>query len=98
MITGTTSSGFAFSMDERVLEDWRFLQAIADIDSEDGTRVVTGTTNIAELVLGKEGTKKLQEHIMKDNDGFVPAQLVQKEIIEIINQSKETKKSLSSPG
>lgn len=97
MITGTTTTGFEFSVDERVLDDWNFLQAIADADSGEESRVIKGITNIANMVAGKDGMKKLLEHVRGYCDGYAPAQEVEREIIDIINESKEIKKSTSSP-
>lgn len=97
MITGTTTTGFEFSVDERVLDDWNFLQAIADADSGEESRVIKGITNIANMVAGKDGMKKLLEHVRGYCDGYATAQEVEREIIDIINKSKEIKKSTSSP-
>lgn len=98
MINGKTQTGFEFSMDERVLEDWSFLQAIADADSGEDSRVIKGITELAGMIAGKDGMKKLIQHVKEHNEGYAPVTEVEKEIIDIINQSKEIKKSTSSPG
>lgn len=93
MIRGETKSGFKFEIDERVFTDWGILQAIADIEFGEPTKAMVGVTNLANLMLGKNGMNELLTHIRESNDGFAPIETVQNELIEIFNASESAKKS-----
>ena len=90
MIEGKTSTGFKFSYDERLLTDWRIMEAISTADSPDNIKMVKGTTDLINFLLGdqKDG---LMEHIKKSNDGFIPVDKLRKELFEILGASKESK-------
>lgn len=91
MITGKTPSGFKFSFDERILKDWRFANALADMQSSDDTQKLLGATAINKLLLGEDGSAKLVEHIQKKNDGFCPVDKVMLELKAIITANDATK-------
>lgn len=90
MIEGKTSTGFKFSYDERLLTDWRIMEAISTADSPDNIKMVKGTTDLINFLLGdnKDG---LMKHIKKSNDGFIPVDKLRKELFEILGASKESK-------
>ena len=90
MIEGKTSTGFKFSYDERLLTDWRIMEAISTADSPYNNKMVKGTTDLINFLLGdqKDG---LMEHIKKSNDGFIPVDKLRKELFEILGASKESK-------
>ena len=90
MIEGKTSTGFKFSYDERLLTDWRIMEAISTADSPGNIKMVKGTTDLINFLLGdnKDG---LMEHIKKSNDGFIPVDKLRKELFEILGASKESK-------
>lgn len=90
MIEGKTSTGFKFSYDERLLTDWRIMEAISTADSPDNIKMVKGTTDLINFLLGdnKDG---LMEHLKKSNDGFIPVDKLRKELFEILGASKESK-------
>lgn len=95
MIEGKTKSGFKYSIDERILSDWRMLEAIHASESKDASEQLGGITQLTDLLLGKNKSK-FMEHIAKKNDGFVPSEVVTSEITEMFTQVKELKNSQSS--
>ena len=46
---------------------------------------------VVNLMLGKEQTKKLKDHL-RTKDGFVPSELMEAEITEILQKQAELKK------
>lgn len=80
MIGGTTASGFAYEVSENAFDDMRLVDALADlIDNNDPIAL----SRITSLVLGKEQRAALYKHLQRD-DGTVPAELVSKELVEIM--------------
>lgn len=94
---GTTKSGFKFNIDERIIEDWRLVDAIGMAESDDPSEQIRGTRMVAELLLGKD-KQALIEFIQKKNDGFVPTTEMTNAIAEIIDSVKDLKNSPSSAG
>lgn len=94
---GTTKSGFKFNIDERIVEDWRLIDAIAMAESDDPGEQIKGTRAVADLLLGKE-KESLIKFLQDKNDGFVPALAMTNTIAEIITTIRELKNSQSSEG
>ena len=84
MISGTTKSGFKFTVNEEIRTDWRFVRAVADADSPDASRQMAGATQMVELLLGKEGEAELEAHVAKEN-GIVPTEAIMAEVTDILN-------------
>lgn len=97
MLEGKTKTGFRFSVDERIIDDWRLLSAIALSESGDPSDQIRGAKELVSLLLG-ENEKNLLDFIAKRNDGFVPSSQVTKIISEIITEVRELKNSQSSEG
>ena len=55
-------SGLVLSVDERVMDDMELLDALSDLNEEDGTAI----SRICRILLGKEEKAKLYEHLRKD--------------------------------
>lgn len=92
MIEGKTKSGFRFKIDERILSDWRLVDAIGLSESDDASEQIRGVRNLVQLVLGDQ-TDALKKHLADNNDGFVPMEKMTDIITEIITTSKELKNS-----
>jgi len=90
MVEGKTKSGFKFSIDERVLSDWRLISSISLAESDELTDRVKGITELVHLLLGKN-ENALIEHIKKKNQGFVPTEAITSELANIISSAKELK-------
>lgn len=87
MITGTTKSGFAFSVPEDVVNDMELFEALCDLDDGDATAVVP----VVRRVLGNQ-KKALYDHLRTDG-GRVPVDKVAEEIADILSAVKDGKKS-----
>lgn len=96
MITGKTENGFEFSYDERILKDWRFVNAIAETQSASEVKKLQGITALTALLLGEQGNERLTEFVAARNDGFAPVDAVMAEITAILESSKDLKNSHSS--
>ena len=92
MISGTTEQGFEFNVDEMILNDWRFLNAVVDVDSGDASRMIRGISDVSRLILGDEGIKELQNFISEKNDGYIPIAQMEKTMLEIISSLRNGKK------
>lgn len=87
MITGTTRSGFEFSVPEDVANDMELFEALCDLDNGDATAVVP----VVRRVLGDQ-KKKLYDHLRTES-GRVPVEKVAEEIADILAAVKDGKKS-----
>lgn len=87
MITGKTSSGFEFAVDETKLDNMEYLDALSEIDTNS-----LAFSKVLRLTLGTEQRDKLYDHL-RTEDGRVPVQTVLEEFEEIMNASAETKNS-----
>ena len=86
-IKGKTQSGFKYEVSKKRLDNYELLEAIGDLD--DNPLVLT---KVVKLLLGKEQTEKLKDHLRTD-DGLVPTEKLSEEITEIFQSQSETKKS-----
>lgn len=75
--TGTTKSGFKFSVSESSLDDMELVDLLAESDEN-----FLVLPKIIEKLLGKEQKKKLYEHLKTDK-GNVPIESVSDELKEI---------------
>lgn len=80
MVTGTTSSGFAFSLDEKALDNMELVDTLAEMESGDSLAI----SAVVRMVLGEEQRRALYEHLRTD-DGRVPASAVSDAVMEIFN-------------
>ena len=94
---GKTKSGFQFNIDERILDDWRVVDAIGLSESSDASEQIQGARTLVDLILGTE-KQKLLDFLAEKNNGFVPTTEMVKVIAEIITESRELKNSQSSAG
>lgn len=91
-----TKSGFVCKADERVTSDWEFLTLLAHVDEGTELDQIKTVEELLVRVLGKEGAKKLKEHV-RDEDGYAPLASIITEFKEILSKmGKKTKKSSAS--
>lgn len=76
MIEGNTKSGFKYSVDENIMDNWELFEEMSA-----GT--MTGEIKAAKMMLGEEAYKSLKEHC-RNEKGVVPAKKMDAEIAEII--------------
>ena len=93
---GKTRSGFKFEFDERILNDWRFLKAVAKADdSSNPSGMLAGTVELVSMIFGDK-EQALMDHIASKNDGYVPQDAIKDELLDIIEQGRDLKNSSSS--
>lgn len=85
MITGKTSSGFEFQLEEHVLDNMELLDAIVEADENP-----TVIPKIVNMVLGKEGKKRLYDHLRTEK-GNVPIMAVASKVAEIFRCNQQGK-------
>ena len=88
MITGTTDSGFTYTLDEETMDDYELLEMLCDIDNGKESLI----TQAAKQLLGVEQLNALKEHVRNDK-GRVPATKMIAEITQILSENKEGKNS-----
>lgn len=93
MREGKTKSGFEYTVDERIGKDWRLANLIAMSESEDAdaSDKLKASSEMFFLILGKDGVKRLENHVASLNDGFVPLDAMKNELLDIIKSLNETK-------
>lgn len=96
MIKGKTKSGFSFSIPESRLNSLALLQTLRKIVPGKDTYDPYAVLDLPRLILGEEQEQKLYDHIAKI-DPEIPWNLVDQEVTEILNYSKEGKNSSPSP-
>lgn len=82
-----TSTGFIYSINEHVLNNFELLELFAEVDENPLL-----LPKVLTMILGKDGKKALYDHVRLE-DGTVPADKISNELLEIINGSKEVKNS-----
>ena len=80
---GTTSSGYQFDIDDKILSDWRFTMALAKCEKrKNAFESLQAMNEMAELLFGDQ-MEAFFEHIKEKNGGYVPFEVVMNEIKEI---------------
>ena len=92
MITAKTNDGFEIELSEDALDDAELLDALGGM--QDGN--VFDMSRLTLRLLGKEGRKKLYDHL-RTPEGRVPSTAVEREIIELMVSIQPGKNSSSSP-
>ena len=91
MISGETKSGFKFKISKARLENYELIESLSEVD--ENPLLLPKTVN---LLLGKEQTGKLKDHL-RDKDGLVPTDKLTGKRIDIFQSQAETKNSSSLP-
>lgn len=85
MVNGTTTAGFEFELDEKVLDNMELVDAVAE--SEENPAAIS---RVCLLLLGKAQRSRLYDHL-RTPDGRVPLKQVTASVVEIF-------KACGSPG
>lgn len=88
MIKGTTESGFAFEIDENVLDDYELWENLIEVEEGRTTRIAP----IVNSLLGKQQKKALMDHLRGDS-GRVPIGKVFETVGEILRAAKKQEKN-----
>ena len=86
-LRGTTKSGFDYDISKGRLNNYELAEALGELEDNP---LLFG--KVVRLMLGNEQTKKLKNHL-RNKDGFVPSDLMEAEITEILQKQAEIKKS-----
>lgn len=86
MLRGKTESGFAYEIDEEVMDDYDFLEILCKID--DGDTALT--VKMVDMLLGEKQKEELKNHLRTEN-GRVSAKKMLAEVMEIFRATKEGK-------
>lgn len=79
MVTGTTSSGFSFALEETVLDNMELVDTLAQMQEGDPLAI----SAVVRMVLGDQ-RRALYDHL-RTADGRVPASAVSEEIRQIFD-------------
>ena len=77
MIKGETKTGFAFELEEAVLDNMELVDALAEMQEDDPLAL----SAVVRMVLGPK-SKALYEHL-RTEDGRVPVSAISQEIMDI---------------
>lgn len=96
MITGTTSSGFAFKVPDGIKKDYRFLRAYKKLRSGTAEQQLDGAVELLSTVFGDEAEEDRFLRHVADQNGRADVETVYRELGEIIavaSEDPEVKKS-----
>lgn len=85
MIKGNTSSGFAFEIEDHVIDNMELLDAIVELDENPAA-----LSKVTKMLLTADQQKKLYDHLRTEK-GNVPILAVTNEVAEIFNYNQQTK-------
>lgn len=87
MRKGTTSTGFAYEFDETCADDMRFVELLAEMESDEATSFsqIAAAGKATELLLGRTGKKALYAHIGAAHEGRVPTAALFAELQDIMS-------------
>lgn len=87
VLKGKTESGFNYVISKDRMNNYELVEALGELEENP-----LSLGKAVALMLGKEQTKALKEHLRTD-DGFVPNDLMQAEVIEILQSQSKLKNS-----
>jgi len=86
VITGKTKTSFEYEIDKKILNDYELLEEIDNIGKNPLIII-----KLLKRLLKEEQLEKLKEHI-RNEEGIVPLDKMEKELIDIFDGIKEIKK------
>lgn len=85
-LTGVTKTGFAYSISEKNVRNYELVEVLGELDTNP-----LALPRVMNLLLGKEGTKKLKDHV-RDKDGIVDTEKITAELEDIFKAQERLKK------
>lgn len=79
---GKTRSGFEYDIDDRILKDWRFINALTKCQNSEGIKQLEGMQGMVNLLFGNK-LEDFMKHIAEQNDGFVPTEAIMADVQDI---------------
>lgn len=92
-IEGKTSSGFEFTVESALLEDFEFLGILADFTGGENLSRMRAILALPGRMLGEEGRKALLEHC-RNEEGYCPTERVTAELGEILTYCQQNNKTV----
>lgn len=92
-MTGKTSSGFEYAVNENLLADYRFIRTYKKVRKGTPAEQMIAVDDLLALVIGDENVDALMDHVA-EKDGSVPGEKIAAELEEIITklgENSETK-------
>lgn len=80
MITGKTSTGFEFQLEDEALDDYELLENLKKVDDGDTNVLII----VVDQLLGEEQKNRLKDHVRTEK-GRVSAKRLLEEVSEIFN-------------
>lgn len=90
MIKSKTTSGFEYQVDERLMQNFRFVRLLREWQNNNLAQV-----DVLDFMLGKEQAEALQEHVA-DKEGFVDSQKIADEMNEMFETLSEKSKEIKN--
>lgn len=87
-----TSSGYECTPNEKIRNDWRFVELLEECDSDSVVRQVAGIKKMLHLMLSKEDIQALYDHVAEE-DGTIPTDKIMKEVTEIMEGMRKELKN-----
>lgn len=88
-----TKSGFECEANEKIRNDWRFVKAMSKAESRNELERLDGLMKMVQLLLGDQ-EEALCNHV-KEEDGTVPFDAMNRELIDILQAMGEELKNQS---
>lgn len=83
-----TKSGFEIAVDDEAMNSMELVDTLVEVDSND----LLAVSKLGEMLLGKDGKKKLYDHLRNDK-GIVPVDLFMQELNEIMGALGDSAKN-----
>lgn len=88
MINVKTKSGFEIAVDDEAMNSMELVDTLVEVESND----LLAVSKLGEMLLGKDGKKKLYDHLRNDK-GIVPVDLFMQELNEIMGALGDSAKN-----
>lgn len=93
-IKGTTESGFKFSVDSNVFNDWRFVRAARKAGDGEGEEQLDASLELVALLFNdQKEEEKFYSFLAEKHGGRVPVEVVGREVGEIMRVVQEKSKA-----
>jgi hypothetical protein len=89
MVKGKTSSGYKYSFDESVCQDWRYVKALKNVrkGAKDPEAFLDGATALVEVLFNDHDAEEAYYQFLAEKyGGRVPSEVVFSEVNEIITE------------
>ncbi|MBR5909036.1 MAG: hypothetical protein IKZ66_03560 [Schwartzia sp.] len=91
MISGKTKTGFEFTIPKERFNDMEVIDLLRDMqraeeEDDGGAKMLFAVSDLALLLLGKDGKKKLYNHLRTES-GQVPIDAVVAEVMDVFNSA-----------